>query len=110
MSAASAGFRRSSSDGSPGIAIYLPADPSIPAPEVAAVDRQASFVNERHILLREQTGSFDVFAAGIEAVVGFIAALWIVSFAVAATRVRRRPPTTTPPRQRTAQRWTSVAI
>ena len=74
------------------VPVYLPADPTIPAPATAAVNRTAPFVNEQRYLLREQTGSRDWFASTIEAVLLLVAALWASVFVVAATRIGRRPP------------------
>ena len=36
--------------------IYMPADPEIDAPKIAAVDREAPFQTEQRFLLREQNG------------------------------------------------------
>jgi hypothetical protein len=74
------------------IPVYLPADPTIPAPAVPAVNRTVPFVNEQRYLLREQTGSRDWFASTIEVVLFLVAALWAASFVIAATRIGRRPP------------------
>jgi hypothetical protein len=82
------------------IPVYLPGDPTIPAPAVPAVNRTAPLVNEQRYLLREQTGSRDWFASTIDAVLLLVAALWAAAFALAATGIGRRRPVRGPSARR----------
>jgi hypothetical protein len=70
--------------------VFFPADPGINAPEIPAVDRTARFLNERHYLLREETGGAGWFADMAEALIVGIVALWLGSLALAAVRISRR--------------------
>jgi len=70
------------------VPIWFPPDLTIPAPEIAAVDRSASFVNERHYLLREQTGPADWFSILVEGLVVAVGAAWAWGVVVAARRIR----------------------
>jgi hypothetical protein len=87
-------LRLQRSDQEMAVAIWMPADPTIPAPEIAAVSHTAQFLKESHFLLREQESGapFDWFAASIDGLLLVIAAVWCASFVIVATRVRERAP------------------
>ena len=72
------------------VPVFFPADPGINAPEIPAVDRTVRFMNERHYLLREETGGAGWFADMAEALIVGIVALWLGSLALAAVRISRR--------------------
>jgi hypothetical protein len=82
------------------VPVYFPADPGINAPEIPAVDRTARFLNEKHYLLREETGGAGWYADLVEILIVGIVALWLGSFALAAVRIaRRRRPVAERPRR-----------
>src|SRR5260370_1042742 len=58
------------------VPVFFPADPGINAAEIPAVDRTAPFLNERHYLLREETGGASWYADMVEALIVGIVALW----------------------------------
>jgi hypothetical protein len=72
------------------VPVFFPADPGINAAEIPAVDRTAPFLNERHYLLREETGGASWYADMVEALIVGIVALWLGSYALAAARVSQR--------------------
>lgn len=69
------------------IPVYLPADPSIDAAEIPAVDRQAAFEVERKYLLRETRGGNAWLTLVVHGFFAFVCALWAIAFAAA-----MRPP------------------
>jgi hypothetical protein len=73
------------------IPIWLPADPEIDAPEVAAVDKTAPFQTEQRYLLREQKPGPAWFAIAVYIVLAGIATLWVGSLVLAGRSLVREP-------------------
>jgi len=64
------------------LALYLPADPAIPAPAVDAIPTLTrAFVRDKKVLQREAIGGSVALQRGAYAVLGLLAALWIASLA-----------------------------
>ena len=80
--------------------IYLPADPAIPAPAVAATPTMTRpFVRDKKVLQREAIGGSPALQRAAYAVLGLLAAAWIASLAWGLRRLeggrprpRPRPP------------------
>ena len=71
--------------------IYMPADPEIDAPKIAAVDRETPFQTEQRFLLREQNGESGPawFAILIYLVLLAIASSWVVALVAAGRSITR---------------------
>jgi hypothetical protein len=69
--------------------IYLPADPEIDAPKIAAVDRTAPFLTEQRFLLREQKPGPSWFAIAIYIVLLAIASSWVLALVAAGRSITR---------------------
>lgn len=82
------------------IPLFLPADPEINKPEIAAVNRTMAFQPEAKYLLREQHSGSALFENGIYALLAGVAALWITAFSLAIAKIApkgpRTPPTSSP--------------
>ena len=63
--------------------VYLPADPEIDEPEIAALDRVASFESERTYLLRETRDGSAWLSPLIHLLLVAVCATWAAAFAVA---------------------------
>jgi hypothetical protein len=70
--------------------VWMPADPSIGAPQIAAVDRTVPFSHEQKYLLRETRPGPATFAVFAYVLLTVVAVLWGVAFVLAAKRHRRR--------------------
>ena len=74
-----------------GIPIYLPDDPGIPAPEVAAVDGVRRFTAEKHILQREaRTDNVNLERGAYVLLLG-LAILWMAVVSWSLVRIERPP-------------------
>ena len=71
--------------------VWLPADPEIDAPEIAAVDKTVPFRIEQRFLLREQNGVSGPawFAIAIYLVLAFIASAWVFALVAAGRSITR---------------------
>ena len=76
------------------IPIWLPADPTIEEPEIAAIDRAGPFESEREYLLRETVDGNGWLSPMVHAGLVVVCASWLVAFVVA---VRGRLFRWTPP-------------
>ena len=70
------------------VAIHLPADPELRAPEIPAVDRRARFVNESAFMLREAHPGPALFSNVVYALLVVATALCIGAFVAACRRTR----------------------
>jgi hypothetical protein len=70
--------------------VWMPADPSIGAAQIAAVDRTVPFSHEQKYLLRETRPGPATFAVFAYVLLTLVAVLWGVAFVLAAKRHRRR--------------------
>jgi hypothetical protein len=68
------------------VPIYLPADPEIDEPEIAAVDRQAPFESERDYLLRETRDGNPWLAPLVHLLLAAVCAAWGAAFTYAVRR------------------------
>lgn len=78
------------------VPLYLPADPEINKPEIAAIDRTMAFQPETKYLLREQHGGSAWFENGVYALLAGVAVLWIAAFSVAVGKIAPKGPRTPP--------------
>jgi hypothetical protein len=77
------------------VAVRLPADPEYDLAEIPAEDRTSPFVREQQYLQREADSELTAFAGFVLVLVSVLAASWIGTFALAASRIGRREPTPT---------------
>jgi hypothetical protein len=71
------------------VPVHFPADPEIGAPEIAAINRTATFVREGQYLMRESHGGAAWFAVLTYILLTGVAGIWIAAFVIAARRVPR---------------------
>lgn len=71
--------------------IYLPADPSIAAPQIVAVDRTAPFESERRYLLRETHSGNGWLSPLVHGFLVVVCALWALAFFSATRRQSASP-------------------
>ena len=73
------------------VPVFLPADPEIDEPEISAIDRTQALESETRYLLRETRESDSVVAPLVYGLLAIVAAVWIASFTLAASRLRPEP-------------------
>jgi hypothetical protein len=76
--------------------VFLPADPEIGAAEIPATSRTIAFADEQQYLMREVKSGPNTVMVIAYVVVGLVVLVWAGSFALACTRIPKRPPLRTP--------------
>jgi hypothetical protein len=71
------------------VALHLPADPEIGAPEIPAVDRSAPFVNEQAFMLREAHPGPVLFSRVVYGLLLLAAGVCVAAFVIAGRRTRQ---------------------